>query len=412
MNQSAFKTVATKPLSWPREGCAKPACAKRCVAVAAGFSLVEVMVAMVIGLLGIIVMMQMFSVFEGQKRTTGGGDDAISSGAVSLYGAQRNMQQSGWGISSVEVIGCTVSGLLVGGAALPLIPVTINSALITGQDANTDTLLIVSGNGNGTVEGDTIDAVPAANSYAVKTPTGFLVGERVVAVPLARPSPCTLALTTVTAVASPNVSVSAGFAGIVPGDKLFNLGPAPTVRAYAVRNQNLTVCDYTANDCGLAANNGDATVWVPVANNVVSLRAQYGRDNTNMAVTMDGVVDVWDRTRPVPAFPAGNSANACALIRASAVRIVLVARSSQPEKTADWPALTVHVTPAAPLWAGSDTVVLTSINAVEAAAVAINLPDPDPTWPTGLDFRYKIFQTVVPLRNVHIPPASGLVPSC
>ena len=54
---------------------------------AAGFSLVEVMVAMVIGLLGIIVMMQMFSVFEGQKRTTTGGDDANSSGAVSLYGA-------------------------------------------------------------------------------------------------------------------------------------------------------------------------------------------------------------------------------------------------------------------------------------------------------------------------------------
>ncbi|MBK7423657.1 MAG: hypothetical protein IPJ48_11465 [Propionivibrio sp.] len=72
----------------------------------------------------------------------------------------------------------------------------------------------------------------------------------------------------------------------------------------------------------------------------------------------------------------------------------------------------MHVTPAAPLWAGSDTVVLTSINAAEAAAVAIGLPDPDPTWPTGLDFRYKVFQTVIPLRNVHIPPASGVVPSC
>ncbi|MBL8412809.1 MAG: PilW family protein [Propionivibrio sp.] len=361
------------------------------------------MVAMVIGLLGIIVMMQMFSVFEGQKRTTGGGDDAISSGAVSLYGAQRNIQQSGWGISSVEVIGCTVTGLVVGAAPIPLIPVTINSPLITGQDANTDTLLIVSGNGNGSVEGDTIASVPAANAYDVGRLTGFSAGpppDRVVAVPQTRPAPCNLALTTVTGVVFPNVLVSAGFAGIVPGDKLFNLGTAPTVRAYAVRNQNLTVCDYTTSDCGLAANNGDTTVWVPVANNVVSLRAQYGRDNTDMAAAMDGVVDVWDQTRPVPAFPAGsNTANACALIRASAVRIVLVARSSQPEKTADWPALTAHVTPAAPLWAGS-------------AAAAISLPDPDPTWPTGLDFRYKVFQTVVPLRNVHIPPVSKVGPPC
>jgi type IV pilus assembly protein PilW len=400
LNPSAFKTVTTKPLRWAFESCAHPACSQRGVAYAAGFSLVEVMVAMVIGLLGIIVMMQMFSVFEGQKRTTGGGDDAISSGAVSLYGVQRNMQQSGWGISAVEVIGCTVTGLVVGAAPIPLIPVTINSPLITGQDANTDTLLIVSGNGNGTVEGDTISSVPAFNSYDVKRLTGFSAGpppDRVVAVPLARPSPCNLALTTVTGVVSPNVLVSAGFAGIVPGDKLFNLGTAPTVRAYAVRNQNLTVCDYTANDCGSAANNGNAGVWVPIANNVVSLRAQYGRDTS--APAMDGAVDVWDQTRPVPAFPAGNPANACALIRASAVRIVLVARSSQPEKTADWPALTVHVTPAAPLWAGS-------------ATAAISLPNPDPTWPTGLDFRYKVFETVVPLRNVHIPPLSQGGPPC
>ena len=44
-----------------------------------GFSLVELLVALIIGLLGIVVMMQVFRVFEEQKRTTTGGDDAISS---------------------------------------------------------------------------------------------------------------------------------------------------------------------------------------------------------------------------------------------------------------------------------------------------------------------------------------------
>ena len=34
------------------------------------------------------------------------------------------------------------------------------------------------------------------------------------------------------------------------------------------------------------------------------------------------------------------------------------------------------------------------------AAVGFTLPSPDPSWPTWQDFRYKVFQTLVPLRNV------------
>ena len=44
--------------------------------LSAGFSLVEIMIGMVIGMLGIIVMMQIFALSEGQKRTTTGGGDA------------------------------------------------------------------------------------------------------------------------------------------------------------------------------------------------------------------------------------------------------------------------------------------------------------------------------------------------
>ena len=41
----------------------------------AGFSLVELMVAVVIGLIGKLVMFQVFAVSEGQKRTTASGGD-------------------------------------------------------------------------------------------------------------------------------------------------------------------------------------------------------------------------------------------------------------------------------------------------------------------------------------------------
>ena len=405
----------------PQEACAKLVCSRRGAGVSAGFSLVEVMVAMAIGMLGIIVMMQMFSVFEGQKRTTMGSDDAISGGAVSLYGLQRDLQQSGLGVSAGQVIGCTVSGLLNPGTTLlPLVPVTINSALIpvADQDANTDSLLIVSGNGNGAVEGDSFVAPAPVGStaFAVHTPTAFSVGDKLIAVPQTRPLTCSLAVSTMAAGGiNPNIAVApaTGYA-VSAVDKLFNLGSAPTVRVYRVRNQNLTVCDFTVNNCGLTANKDDASIWVPVANNVVSLRAEYGRD-TN-AAGMDGVIDVWDQTVPLPAFPTGNTAAACALLRVSAMRVVLVARSGQPEKTLDWPSVSEHVmTPLIldpkldpRIWYGNDAVAQ-AIDSAAAAAVAITLPDPDPTWPTWQDFRYKVFQTIVPLRNI---TSQGVVTGC
>jgi len=369
-----------------------------------GFSLVEVMVAMVIGMLGIIVMMQMFRVFEGQKRTSTGGSDAISSGAISLYGLQRDIRQSGWGISSVQLIGCSVTGLAV--VAIPLAPVTINSGLITGADDNTDTLLVVSGDGNATVEGNGIGSVTNA-SYAVFGSSDFSFGDVVVGVPKARPVPCNLTAAPVSgAVIAPNVTFNAAFPPIpagVPLDRLFNLGQAPTVRGYAIRNGNLTMCDYTANNCGLVANNGNPAIWVPIASNVVSLRAEYGRDTTDLSPlaapgnAMDGVVDQWDQTAPlvISTYAAKNTL-ACALIRVPAVRVVLVARSSQPEKTLDWPNLNVHVTNVNPLWMGT-------------ALIDLSATDPDPTWPRWQDFRYKVFQTVIPLRNM---TTQGAVPEC
>jgi len=365
-----------------------------------GFSLVEVMVAMVIGMLGIIVMMQMFRVFEGQKRTSTGGSDAISSGAISLYGLQRDIRQSGWGISSVQLIGCSVTGLAV--VAIPLAPVTINSGLITPGDANTDTLLVVSGDGNATVEGNGIRTA-RGNTYAVFGSADFSRNDVVVGVPTARIDPCSLTAAPVTGGIAPNVTVAAAFAAIVDNDRLFNLGQAPTVRGYAIRNGNLTMCDYTANNCGLVANNGNPAIWVPIASNVVSLRAEYGRDTTDLSPlaapgnAMDGVVDQWDQTAPlvISTYAAKNTL-ACALIRVPAVRVVLVARSSQPEKTLDWPNLNVHVTNVNPLWMGT-------------ALIDLSATDPDPTWPRWQDFRYKVFQTVIPLRNM---TTQGAVPEC
>lgn len=63
-----------------------------------GFTLIEIMVGLVIGLIGTLVIMQTFSLFEGQKRTTTGNADAQVNGTIALYNIQRQIQMAGFGL--------------------------------------------------------------------------------------------------------------------------------------------------------------------------------------------------------------------------------------------------------------------------------------------------------------------------
>jgi type IV pilus assembly protein PilW len=346
----------------------------------AGFSLVEVMVAMVIGLLGMIVMMQVYSTFEAQKRTTAGGDDAQNAGAIALYGLQRDIQQSGWGISNFNVIGCNVTLPASGATAartLAMAPATINSASITGQDANTDTLIIFSGRGNGAQEGDTVTASDPVggqygiNYYAVASIGEFKVDDRVIAQTVTRPTPCNLALDKVTgsSTGSSLVTVVNGLANMTNGT-LYNLGQTQRISAYAIRSGNLTQCDYSANDCGSAANNGNAAIWVPIANNIVSMQAIYGHDTTASPTTPNYTVTTGDKTTPT---------TACGWLRTPVIGMVLVARNSQQ--------IQVNATPNPLTWGQG-----------EGGPFTIDL-SANVNW---RNYRYKVFETIVPIRNIAV----------
>lgn len=330
------------------------------------------MVALAIGLFGSIIMMQVFSLSEQNKRTTTSGGDAMNEGVMALYAIQRDVRMGGYGVADTRLLGCDV--LLRSGVTLnALAPVTINHASITGQDANTDTLLVVYGNTNGMPQGD---AVKAAN--VVQTPYSFAANDWVIE---SKTTACGLTLdqiTAVTVVGSTGTLTLRTGASMTDGSTLFNLGQNLKVVAYAVRNGNMTMCDYTINNCGNAADNNSATVWVPIADNIVSLRAQYGRDTTT---PMDGIVDTYDQTSP---------ATACDWARASAIRLALVARSTQPSDSA---------TSTAPVWDGS----FLSNGTTVAAPITLS---GNTSWQ---NYRYKVFQTVVPVRNVSW---MGVVSTC
>jgi type IV pilus assembly protein PilW len=66
----------------------------------AGFTLVETMVAILIGMLVTFIVMQVYATSEGQKRTITGGADAQSDAAAILYLMERDLRQAGYGLSA------------------------------------------------------------------------------------------------------------------------------------------------------------------------------------------------------------------------------------------------------------------------------------------------------------------------
>jgi prepilin-type N-terminal cleavage/methylation domain-containing protein len=63
-----------------------------------GFTIVELMVGLAIGLIATLVIMQTFSNFEGNKRSTTGIADAQTNGSIGLYMIQRELQFAGYGV--------------------------------------------------------------------------------------------------------------------------------------------------------------------------------------------------------------------------------------------------------------------------------------------------------------------------
>ena len=77
---------------------------------AAGFTIIELMVGMLVGLLATIVMFQVFAVSEGQKRTTTGAGDAQQNGVGSVYVLEREARMAGFGLSYGKGLGCSIAG--------------------------------------------------------------------------------------------------------------------------------------------------------------------------------------------------------------------------------------------------------------------------------------------------------------
>src|SRR5436190_375913 len=72
----------------------------------AGMSLVELMVGMLIGLIGIVIITHLYVTNEQYKRRTTASGSAQSNGAIALYAIERDLRMAGFGLNDQRAFSC------------------------------------------------------------------------------------------------------------------------------------------------------------------------------------------------------------------------------------------------------------------------------------------------------------------
>lgn len=363
-----------------------------------GFSLIELMVGVVIGLLTVLVITQVMTLVEGKRRTVSMGSDAQVNAALALFTMQRDLQQSGYGaIASPDALGCTVKYQFGGSGTAGSF--TLAPAVITAGASATapDSISLVQANITGFSAPILLTGAHTStdNHFTVSSSLGAAAGNLMIAAPATWDAAnwCTLfsvtndtsaAATTLSNMNVPHVAGTSGTAqwnqnGLLPsagyasGSYLLNMG-AMVQRTYSVSaTGNLQVTEVSAAD-------GSSTTQ-DLYPQIVNLKVLYGKDSDG-----DKVIDTYEAASPVTAADWK---------KVLSVRIALVARSNQYEKEL--------VTTAAPQWdlGGAKTVsgvTVTGAATCNGSDQCLTLGVSQVTdWQ---HYRYKVYDTIVPLRNM------------
>jgi type IV pilus assembly protein PilW len=364
-----------------------------------GFSLVEILVGIVIGMVGLLVIFKTVAIWDNYTRSTVSGGDAQVAGTLAMFNLERDIKLAGLGFGRAvpAVMGCAVTGrdVLTGrDLAFRLRPVDIAVNTAGGPD----TITVLAGNSSFFVDNARILGATATTKQFRDT-TGFRQGDVAVLAPAAGGA-CELiqiterAADTVTvthantgtylpdvayqpaspaSTAAPRYNKVNTTGSYVPGGTLFNLGVSPQLNVWSVAN-------------GRTLNRVDqmqGTAAVEVSDGVINMKAQYGVDADNDNVISDAE---WVTTTPTD------------WTRVRAVRVALLVRSSQFEKpvAANGASVAQPPTPTAnnPTWAGGNFV-MTNVSG-SADTHSDTAVDPD-NWRF---YRYRVYEKVIPLRNM------------
>ncbi len=366
-----------------------------------GVTLIELMVGLLIGLLAVLVISQVLLAVEGQKRTTTSGSDAQLTGNLALYALQRDLEMAGYGLTTSQIgLGCNVRATAFnagnGGAVRRLAPVIITN----GAGGAPDTVRIYATSKPSfsvptRVTSDHPLAGAGVDEFAVNNTVGVNPGDLMVAVPdpPTAVNQCTVFRNLGTgSVAGKSIAHNSGAGdtnqwnganqaallalfppgGYPAGSYLVNLGAGLVDRSYAVVAGTLRLSEFVTTTVPPSLSTQD------LFPNVVNLQAFYGKDTDG-----NGVIDVYDNVEPTtPALWA----------QVVAVRLAIVTRSTQYE--------TDEVTPTAPVWdLGATPTVTGSTPCASSQCLTLNV-NFDITTNDWKRYRYKVYDTVVPIRNL------------
>lgn len=376
-----------------------------------GFSIIELLVAVLIGLLAMAATTTSMQRFESSRRSSLGSSESMQNGFLAMFAIENDAAKAGWGLNDSWLLGCPtimIDSLLPGsstgyplgssGIAQPLVPVTIVS---TANDAP-DTISFYTGSSNtgtgvisisgGNYSGD-------ASSIPVSTPSPtFLPGDLyVVAAPPSQVGrTCLIGQISSIVTGNPNqllhisgaisgtaVSTRFNVATVVatfnqdakvfnlgPGDTALNRGPTPSFRQWFIQNGNLMI---RASD---VLTNNQVTDTL-VVDNIVNLKAQYGISFAGGTVWSSTITD---------SDGNGVIGNAADWQNVSSIRIAVVARSREVDKPDSSGGICTTTTGAPRVFdqggAGFEVDVVVAGDTMH--------------WTC---YRYRTFETVVPMRN-------------
>lgn len=350
-----------------------------------GFSLIELMISVVIGLLGVMVIFQVLSVWDSRKRTATSGSDAQIAGNIGMFNLERDLKLAGYGFGSVpdNIIGCTVQALNASSVAsnFAFLPVLITqgsgAATNTGEGGAPDTIAVLYGNSNFFVD---IQRFTFATNTSKKSQSraGIMRGDlMIVSDNPATPGTANCAMVEVTDDSDPdrltfvhaqanyvpatggaarasrfNPSTGTAFAFLT--GRMFNLGPAPARNVWQIRTGSVLAFTNTIM----------ATPMQDVAEGIVDLQAQYGV----------GSPITWTANAPTD------------WSQVQAIRIAILSRSQKFEPA--------PITTTAPTYFGNTL----SFNMTNVFGASSSNATSNPfNW---RNYRYRVYEKVIPLRNV------------
>jgi type IV pilus assembly protein PilW len=355
-----------------------------------GMSLIEVLVAIAIGLIGILIMSQAYLTSDQFNKATLGAGGAQTNGNVALFTLERELRMAGYGVNSSTALECGninwyYNGQYSGNLGGPLPNIELAPVVITTTAGAPDQVTIMYATGEQRVTPATLSkTMPSASSELnVDGTSGFQENDLALLVNKTPPITCTMVQITQVQTAAAKLQHNPGgtapynppgagpYPAYVKNDVLFDLGN-PIVRTYSIVNDALRVNEVFLN----AATPGAGTL--DLVDGIVDLRALYGKDTS---VPADGVVDVYDTIKPT---------NAAGWLQVLSVRIAVVARVGNYEKPSG---ANCDATTANPTYSYENPVGTTQTG-------TFNWTDLTDVTNQARCYRYRVFETTVPVRNM------------